>query len=102
MNASLDFSVLRQKDTWKAFGIGLVLFCVIGFASLSLFGLSTSIYGVSDEIEPVSDFIAPTMNRTGIDDTIPLVNGSMQLSELRGNVVILDFNQFFVVFFSIN
>jgi len=91
MNASLDFSVLRQKDTWKAFGIGLVLFCVIGFASLSLFGLSTSIYGVSDEIEPVSDFIAPTMNRTGIDDTIPLENGSMQLSELRGNVVILDF-----------
>ena len=64
MNASLDFSVLKQKDTWKAFVIGMILFCIIGFASLSLFGFSASIYGVSDEIEPVPDFIAPTMNRT--------------------------------------
>jgi|TARA_B110000495_G_C23040494_1_gene623750 cytochrome c biogenesis protein CcdA/thiol-disulfide isomerase/thioredoxin len=91
MNASLDFSVLNQKDTWKAFGIGIVLFCIIGFASLSLFGLSTSVYGVSDQVEPVPDFIAPTMNRTGVDDTVPLDNGSLQLSDLRGNVVILDF-----------
>ena len=91
MNASLDFSVLNQKDTWKAFGIGIVLFCIIGFASLSLFGLSTSVYGVSDQVEPVPDFIAQTMNRTGVDDTVPLDNGSLQLSDLRGNVVILDF-----------
>ena len=91
MNASLDFSVLNQIDTWKAFGIGIVLFCIIGFASLSLFGLSSSIYGVSDQVEPVPDFIAPSMNRTGVDDIIPLNNGSLQLSDLRGNVVILDF-----------
>jgi cytochrome c biogenesis protein CcdA len=91
MEGSLDFSVLNQKDTWKAFGIGIVLFCIIGFFSLSIFGLSASIYGVSDDIEPVPDFIAPTMNRTGVDDIVPLDNGSLQLSNLRGNVVILDF-----------
>jgi cytochrome c biogenesis protein CcdA/thiol-disulfide isomerase/thioredoxin len=91
MNASLDFSVLKQKDTWKAFVIGMILFCIIGFASLSLFGYSASIYGVSDEIEPVPDFIAPTMNRTGIDDVVTLENGSLQLYDLRGKVVILDF-----------
>ena len=91
MDASLDFSVLKNQDTWKAFIIGIVLFCIIGFASLSLFGMSSSIYGVSDDIETVPDFIAPTMNRTGIDDSHPLDNGSLQLSNLRGNVVILDF-----------
>ncbi|MDC0556083.1 redoxin domain-containing protein, partial [Euryarchaeota archaeon] len=91
MSASLDFSVLRKQETWKAFLIGIVLFCIIGFASLSLFGLSSSIYGVSDDIETVPDFVAPTMNRTGIDDSHNIENGTLQLSELRGNVVILDF-----------
>jgi len=91
MNASLDFSVLKEKDTWKAFVIGIILFCIIGFASLSLFGFSASIYGVSDEIEPVPDFIAPTMNRTGVDNVVTLDNGSLQLYDLRGKVVILDF-----------
>ena len=91
MSASLDFSVLKKQETWKAFLIGIVLFCIIGFASLSLFGLSSSIYGVSDDIETVPDFVAPTMNRTGIDDSHNIENGTLQLSELRGNVVILDF-----------
>jgi thiol-disulfide isomerase/thioredoxin len=91
MSASLDFSVLRKQETWKAFLIGIVLFCIIGFASLSLFGLSSSIYGVSDDIETVPDFVAPTLNRTGIDDSHNIENGTLQLSELRGNVVILDF-----------
>lgn len=86
-----DFSVLKKQETWKAFLIGIVLFCIIGFASLTLFGLSSSIYGVSDDIETVPDFVAPTMNRTGIDDSHNIENGTLQLSDLRGNVVILDF-----------
>jgi cytochrome c biogenesis protein CcdA/peroxiredoxin len=88
---ALDFSVLKKQETWKAFLIGIVLFCIIGFASLTLFGLSSSIYGVSDDIETVPDFVAPTMNRTGIDDSHNIENGTLQLSDLRGNVVILDF-----------
>ena len=32
-----------------------------------------------------------TMNRTGIDDSIPLEDGMVKLSDLRGSVVILDF-----------
>tara|TARA_B100001996_G_scaffold202150_2_gene154801 strand:- start:19 stop:1470 length:1452 start_codon:yes stop_codon:yes gene_type:complete len=91
MQASLDFGVLKEGDTWKAFGVAIVLFCVIGYASLSLFGLTSSIYGVSDDVNEVPDWIAPSMNREGIDDIYTTENGTIQLSDLRGNVVILDF-----------
>ena len=91
MQAGLDFGVLKESDTWKAFGIGVVLFCIIGFASLSLFGLTSSIYGTSDEISEAPDWIAPSMNREGIDDLYTAEDGTIQLSSLRGHVVILDF-----------
>ena len=91
MQAGLDFGVLKESDTWKAFGIGVVLFCIIGFASLSLFGLTSSIYGTSDDISEVPDWVAPSMNREGIDDLYTAEDGTIQLSSLRGHVVILDF-----------
>ena len=91
MAAGLDFDVLRESDTWKAFGVGVVLFCIIGYASLSLFGLTSSIYGTSDEVNEAPDWLAPSMNREGIDDAIADENGDIQLSSLRGSVVILDF-----------
>ena len=91
MVAGLDFDVLRQKETWRAFGVGAVLFCIIGYSSLALFGLSASAYGVSDDIELVPDFEVATMNRTGIDDVIADDSGMIRLSDLRGSVVILDF-----------
>ena len=91
MVAGLDFGILRESDTWKAFGIGVVLFCVIGYTSLSLFGLTSSVYGTSDDINEAPDWLAPSMNRTGIDDAIADENGDIQLSDLRGSVVVLDF-----------
>ena len=91
MVAGLDFDVLRESDTWKAFGVGVVLFCIIGYASLSLFGLTSSVYGTSDDVNEAPDWLAPSMNREGIDDAIADENGDIQLSSLRGNVVILDF-----------
>ena len=91
MFAGLDFGVLREKETWQAFGIGVVLFCIIGDSSLTLFGLSASAYGVSDEVVPVPDFEVETMNRTGIDDVVADENGMVRLSDLRGNVVVIDF-----------
>ena len=91
MVAGLDFDVLRQKETWQAFGVGIVLFCIIGYSSLTLFGLSASAYGVSDDIELVPDFEVATMNRTGIDDAIADDLGMVRLSDLQGSVVVLDF-----------
>ena len=91
MAEGFDTGVLRERDTWKAFGIGIVLFCIIAYASLSIFGLSSSIYGVSEDAEQVPEFEVMTMNRTGIDDSIPLKDGMVKLSDLRGSIVILDF-----------
>ncbi len=91
MAAGLDFDVLSQKETWQAFVVGMVLFCIIGYSSLTLFGLSASAYGVSDEVVPVPDFEVSTMNRTGIDDVIADENGVVRLSDLQGNVVVIDF-----------
>ena len=83
--------VLREQDTWKAFGIGIVLFCIIAYASLAIFGVSSSLYGVSDDAEIVPDFEVMTMNRTGIDDSVADGSGMVKLSDLREKVVILDF-----------
>lgn len=92
MESTIDFNVLIERDTWKAFVISIVLFCVIGYSSLTLFDFSTSIYGTSDEINEVPDFIVPTMNRTGIDDLADFdEDGSIKMSELRGYTVVLDF-----------
>ena len=91
MVAGLDFDVLRQKETWQAFVVGVVIFCIIGYSSLTLFGLSASAYGVSDEVVPVPDFEVSTMNRAGIDDVIADENGMVRLSDLQGNVVVIDF-----------
>jgi len=91
MVAGLDFDVLRQRDTWKAFGIGVVLFCLIGYSSLSLFGLTSSTYGTTDEVGEAPDFFVASMNRSGIEDAFADENGMIQLSSLRGSVVVLDF-----------
>ena len=91
MVAGLDFGVLRQRETWQAFGVGVVLFCIIGYSSLSLFGLSSAAYGVSEDIELVPDFEVASRNRTGIDDAIADDSGMGRLSSLRGSVVVLDF-----------
>lgn len=87
----IDLRVLHEQDTWKAFGIGIVMFCMIAYASLGIFGVSSSLYGVSDEVERVPDFEVMTMNRTGIDDSIAGEDGAVRLSDLQGSVVILDF-----------
>jgi len=87
----MDITVLREKETWQAFGIGVVLFGIIAYSSLAVFGLSSSLYGVSDEIERVPDFEVISMNRTGIDDSIADRDGFVKMSSLRGSVVVLDF-----------
>ena len=91
VGGGFDLGVLYKRDTWKAFGIGVFLFCIISYSSLAVFGISSSLYGVSEQAEQVPDFEVMTMNRTGIDDSIADDSGKVRLSDLRGSVVILDF-----------
>ncbi len=87
----MDVSVLREKETWQAFVLGAVLFCIIAYTSLGIFGFSSSLYGVSEEVNEVPDFEVKSLNRTGIDDELSDENGNVRLSELRGKIVVLDF-----------
>ena len=91
MAVSMEMKVLRNKETWRAFGMALVLFCVIAYSSLSIFGLSSSMYGVTDGEKRAPEFEVMTLNRTGIDDSVSDENGVIRLSDFRGKVVILDF-----------
>ena len=61
----VDLGVFKESTTWKAFFIGLVLFCAIGYAGLSMFDLASSSYGVDrDNIRLAPDFEIETFNRT--------------------------------------
>ena len=42
----VDLGVFKDSTTWKALGIGIVLFSIIGYAGLSMFDLASSGYGV--------------------------------------------------------
>ena len=88
----VDLGVFKEKTTWKAFVIGLVMFSVIGYSGLSVFDLASDSYGVdrsSARIAP--DFEIETINRTGFEDNYTNETGWFKLSEHRGKVVIIDF-----------
>ena len=53
----IDLGVFKDSTTWKALGIGIVLFSIIGYAGLSMFDFASSGYGVDrDNIR-----VAPTL-----------------------------------------
>jgi len=88
----IDLGVFKESTTWKAFLIGLVLFCAIGYAGLSMFDFAASSYGVDREnIRLAPDFEIETFNRTTEEGDFVNETGWFRLSEHRGKVVILDF-----------
>ena len=87
----LDFGVFKQKQTWQAFGISIVLFSIIATAALTLFDSAAKGFGTSDEAELATDFVVETANRSGIEDSVTNDTGIFRLSDHRGKVVIIDF-----------
>lgn len=88
----VDLGVFKESITWKAFFVGLVLFCTIGYAGLSMFDLASSSYGVDrDNIRLAPDFEIETFNRSTEEGDYVNETGWFRLSEHRGKVVILDF-----------
>jgi len=84
-----DWGVFQRSETWKAFGIAVVLFGVIAFAGLSLFDSMDEIFESDAEPAPIPEIIVQSLNRTGIEDNYT-TEGEIRLSELRGDVIILD------------
>ena len=61
----IDLGVFKDSTTWKALGIGIVLFSIIGYAGLSMFDFASSGYGVDrDNIRLAPDFEVETVNRS--------------------------------------
>ena len=88
----VDLGVFKESTTWKAFFIGLILFCTIGYAGLSMFDLASSGYGVDrDNIRLAPDFEVETVNRSLEEADFVNQTGWFQLSDHRGKVVIVDF-----------
>jgi cytochrome c-type biogenesis protein len=87
----LDFGVFKQKQTWQAFGISIVLFSIIATAALTLFDSAAKGFGTTDEAELATDFVVDTVNRSGIEDSVTNDTGIFRLSDHRGKIVIIDF-----------
>ena len=88
----IDLGVFRDSTTWKALGIGLILFSIIGYAGLSMFDFASAGYGVDrDRIEEAPDFEIDTLNRTVEESGLVNETGWFKLSEHRGKVIVLDF-----------
>ncbi len=87
----VDLTVFREKQTWQAFAVSVVLFSLIAYTGLSIFGLSSSMFGKSENITMATDFEIETVNRSGIEDSLTNDTGWFSLSDHRGKVVIIDF-----------
>jgi cytochrome c-type biogenesis protein len=88
----VDLGVFKESTTWKALGIGIVLFSIIGYAGLSMFDFASSGYGVDrDNIRLAPDFEVETVNRTVEESQYVDEDGWFQLSEHRGKVIVIDF-----------
>ena len=86
-----DWATFKRSETWKALGIAVLLFGTIAYASLSLFGSLDALFQSDAEPEPIPEVIFQSVNRTGIEDAIANETGWFHLSDLRGDVIILDF-----------
>ena len=88
----VDFGVFKDPTTWKAFGVGLILFTLIGYSGLSIFDLASSSYGVdNDNIRLAPDFEVETVNRSVEEGGLVDEDGWFKLSDNRGKVIVLDF-----------
>ena len=88
----IDLGVFKESTTWKALGIGIVLFSIIGYAGLSMFDLASSSFGVDSEgNDPAPDFEVETVNRSSEEADYVDDEGWFKLSDHLGKVVVIDF-----------
>ncbi len=86
----VDFGVFKQKETWTAFGIAVVLFVSISYAALSMFDSMDELFQSDAEPAPIPNVVFESLNRTGIESGLVNETGWFNLDDFRGSVIILD------------
>ena len=86
-----DFSVFKQAETWKAFGIAALMFVSISFAALSMFDSMDEVFASDADPIPIPNLVFESLNRTGIESGVTNETGWFNLSDHRGDIIILDF-----------
>ena len=85
-----DWDVFKRSETWKAFGVAVIMFGTIAYAGLTLFDSFDEIFESDADPAPIPHIIIDSLNRTGVESVIADENGEINLTSLRGDVIILD------------
>ncbi|MED6319529.1 MAG: hypothetical protein VX451_05495, partial [Candidatus Thermoplasmatota archaeon] len=85
-----DWGVFKQKDTWQAFAIAVVMFGAISFAALSMFDSMDELFQSDAEPAPVPNLVYESLNRSEVEAGVVNETGWFNLNDHRGSVIILD------------
>ena len=85
-----DFGVFKEKATWQAFVIALIMFGTISFAALSMFDSMDELFQSDAEPAPIPNIVFESLNRSGIEAGLVNETGWFNLNEHRGSIIILD------------
>lgn len=85
-----DFGVFKEKATWQAFVIALIMFGTISFAALSMFDSMDELFQSDAEPAPIPNIVFESLNRSGIETGLVNETGWFNLNEHRGSIIILD------------
>ena len=85
-----DWGVFKQKDTWQAFAIAIVMFGAISFAALSMFDSMDELFQSDAEPAPIPNIVFESLNRSDVEADFVNETGWFNLNDHRGSVIILD------------
>jgi len=85
-----DFSVFKEKATWQAFVIAVVMFGTISFAALSMFDSMDELFQSDAEPAPIPNLVFESLNRSSVEADFVNETGWFNLNDYRGSVIILD------------
>ncbi len=91
MISQVDFGVFKRSETWKAFGIALVMFGTISFAALSMFDSMDEIFQSDADPAPIPNMIFESLNRSDYESSLVNETGWIHLEDHIGDIIILDF-----------
>ena len=85
-----DFSVFKQTETWKAFGIAAVMFVAISYAALSMFDSMDEVFASDADPAPIPNIVFESLNRSSVEGPLANDTGWISLDDFRGSIIILD------------